>query len=1252
MIRGENIGTAYVRIIADGTGLDRSIRDEMEDVDWDSMGRKGSQEFQKGWADEQQKAPGFNRLRDSVVEPLIRGKWLSEEFFGSKNWTTFRNDLHEHFGEEGDRAGENLERRMFEGMDFDGLSRVLDNLTPELVKATKDLDRERLKVERDMLDEAFSMNKQFNDDVLKDRLDADKKWDLHLQAGRQAEQQWLDTLNDAYKLNAERNRQVSLQVQKSTKDFRSLTFEIERMEKGMRTEGGRDRGELINDLYALRGNMDRLGTSTVETNARFEDYDRRLALMHPTLNKFRRATDGLAASVGKSFGKGSRNDFINFIGSVAGGTARLLNVLPNLWEGISNVGRRAALAGRQGGPLSAMRSVLLDLGGVALKVGAGFAGAFAFVGPLLSLLSQLAGVVIALAGNMSFALVGALGALGGSLLPVAAAVGGLILGFKSLDGEAAKAAKGVVNEFKGLGDAVAEGLTMNREGIDEGHHHVVHSFEQMMGTIRGMVSRLDPLMTKVGRGMSDAIDIFIDRISGAQGPWDKFIKSMQGDEGTLGWLGSRARNVGRIVTESFGGLLGMFRALQPITTSFLQWLRDLTVRFNDWINKASGQNAVKRFMEDAKESVIDLGDFLGSTWDLLRTFLDAGKDTGDSFFASMSDTIDEWVTKLRNNPEILRNFFSDVEHFGNVLGGLLTSVGHLFDALDNEFSRGFSTGALELVAGIIGGLANALRTVADILGISEGKFLSFAGQASAAALVLPMFGNKLSAIGDRTTGLVGKLRTAETRMVALKGAAGGLAGAAGIGLLIGSTKVANDKLSVMMTTLGGAATGFAVGGPIGAAVGGLAGLIGGLATKTGKGAGSARRMYDELAKINPVEVATDSLADLAGTLDQVTGAYTGATRAAVLKKLEDTDMIEAAGRYGISARTVVNAALGQKGALEALAPAVGRAESAIQKLTTKEEDLVAQRDALIDSASINDSDRQVIARTEEIAKIDESLVALRKDKNARLANLEVLKKMPGELRKQGREIRNNAAATADYSGLLHGIPQDIRSKINVDGIKPSVTGVAKVAEKYDLVDRKEIKTLIEASGADATVKEVLKVIEKNKELDNQKPNPKLGLTKDQFDNAWDASMDALRDINVFTANPRIDVLSNANDVAAEANRALGQIYDETVNVVYKRVGGGRDLVTATGGLFNYAQRRIIGEAGPEAVVPLNRPLGQVDPAVRWLSAIAQGKTPRMARGGVTGAGRTYNIEQTIVSPQSDPRAVATEAINRLVASAY
>ena len=68
---------------------------------------------------------------------------------------------------------------------------------------------------------------------------------------------------------------------------------------------------------------------------------------------------------------------------------------------------------------------------------------------------------------------------------------------------------------------------------------------------------------------------------------------------------------------------------------------------------------------------------------------------------------------------------------------------------------------------------------------------------------------------------------------------------------------------------------------------------------------------------------------------------------------------------------------------------------------------------------------------------------------------------------------------------------------------------------------------------------------------------------------------------------------------------------------------------ASGYMTNGPAVKLIGEAGPEAVVPLRRPLSQVDPSVRALSAYAQGKpyggAKQMASGGVVDGGNKPTI---------------------------
>lgn len=94
-----------------------------------------------------------------------------------------------------------------------------------------------------------------------------------------------------------------------------------------------------------------------------------------------------------------------------------------------------------------------------------------------------------------------------------------------------------------------------------------------------------------------------------------------------------------------------------------------------------------------------------------------------------------------------------------------------------------------------------------------------------------------------------------------------------------------------------------------------------------------------------------------------------------------------------------------------------------------------------------------------------------------------------------------------------------------------------------------------------------------------------------------------------------------------------------------RGGGGGGF--ASGGIVNGAARRLTGEAGPEAIVPLNRPLSMVDPSVRALSAIAQGLS-----GGNAGPGKIVNVEAgaIVIETAAPPVQVASAVLDRLVAN--
>jgi ABC-type transporter Mla subunit MlaD len=98
-------------------------------------------------------------------------------------------------------------------------------------------------------------------------------------------------------------------------------------------------------------------------------------------------------------------------------------------------------------------------------------------------------------------------------------------------------------------------------------------------------------------------------------------------------------------------------------------------------------------------------------------------------------------------------------------------------------------------------------------------------------------------------------------------------------------------------------------------------------------------------------------------------------------------------------------------------------------------------------------------------------------------------------------------------------------------------------------------------------------------------------------------------------------------------------------------GGGRSGSGgsfASGGIVSGPRRVLVGEAGPEAIVPLRRSLSQVDESVRFLSAIVQGKTG-FASGGTIGGGKTLNIQPgaIVIQGDRDPNRTAVGVVNRI-----
>lgn len=152
------------------------------------------------------------------------------------------------------------------------------------------------------------------------------------------------------------------------------------------------------------------------------------------------------------------------------------------------------------------------------------------------------------------------------------------------------------------------------------------------------------------------------------------------------------------------------------------------------------------------------------------------------------------------------------------------------------------------------------------------------------------------------------------------------------------------------------------------------------------------------------------------------------------------------------------------------------------------------------------------------------------------------------------------------------------------------------------------------------------------------------------------------DVNKFFGKIVKEIQNFGRDVANVFSGVIGWIQDavnwfgslfgaanNASSAASRARSSGPSNAFASGGVLNGPRRILAGEAGPEAIVPLRRNLNQVDPSVRWLSAIAQGQNPAFASGGVVGGGKTVNIESGAVQiiGALDPQRTSIAVLNRL-----
>lgn len=476
--------------------------------------------------------------------------------------------------------------------------------------------------------------------------------------------------------------------------------------------------------------------------------------VHADLSPFRRELQAAAALAGRDYGdtlansldrrlkrttrvfdrfwfsqlRGSRNDFLNFVGIVSSGMERLvgnvlgrgLGLIATGFENLGNViARFPSLIGFAGGFRLLGEQVRgLGAGGIdglviqLIGLTVAFSGVVGASGVLAAGISTLAAGVTALAVGIGGALFGGIVALLPVVSALGAGIGALALGFTKLSDEQ-KAAFGPLNDL--LGEL--------RSGVQEA------LFSNLGNQVDSLVTALRPL----GPFLNSVAAVFRDWVSqiiadiGPGGPLDSTFRSLgQSIPGTLDRLLDVLSRLG-------GSLLGLFDAATPAADRLLEAIGRVLGRFSEWVNSVQGQEAINTFLQKA----IDL---LGLLWGiagevgtaLSNLWTQGGAAAAEDLLTSIRDIVGQFNAWLDTDAgrEALLQWFRDGVTAIQELGTFLNTIIILFDSLDTAMTReGFSqfitflSNAVIWLASIVSTVQFVIQAIIDF-GDTAGSVLS------------------------------------------------------------------------------------------------------------------------------------------------------------------------------------------------------------------------------------------------------------------------------------------------------------------------------------------------------------------------------------------------------------------------------------------------------------------------------------------------------------------------------------------------
>lgn len=419
--------------------------------------------------------------------------------------------------------------------------------------------------------------------------------------------------------------------------------------------------------------------------------------------------DKLGTSIGKAFGKGSRNNFFNFIGTFVGGITTLGLKVGTLVGPVSAVSK---VFGDMIGNFQAKRlqgggifSSLASSAGIGLKaitsnlviLAAAFVGLITLLPLVASAFSMLAGSAVALAGAISLGLVGALLAVSPLAITAVAGLGALIVAMQQANVKGSESKK-VLGEMKVAWQKALDPVRPKLDGI----------FKALSATFIPLTKQIvGPLLGGMAVALQHVIRNFgaILTAPATKGFINLWIRTMPG---IFENLGKSLNNVLASIFSFFAPILGTSKDLSATILA-------LTTRFLNWTQSANGQKSIHDFFTTAWRAAVSLYDIIVNVTKIIGDLFTVGTvEGGGQSFLTYLDTITKRFSDFLNTPQgqtATIDFFHQVKDFMIQGKDALEAMSTAFASLDTEKSRAALASVLTVTVDLINAFSNIVAWI-------------------------------------------------------------------------------------------------------------------------------------------------------------------------------------------------------------------------------------------------------------------------------------------------------------------------------------------------------------------------------------------------------------------------------------------------------------------------------------------------------------------------------------------------------------